>query len=160
MTGLQDQYDDAMYDFSRGDYAGAVAKLEAILRADPAHFDAQLSLGMAYARLGDHARAIAEGHKAEKLRPQDQLVHTNLSLFYVKAGDKGRAEHHGVQARIASWRGNLAPPDRTRSSPEALPQAAPAPPRPSVPEEFPDMPWKKKPTTPVQSSPPPDPPNP
>jgi Flp pilus assembly protein TadD len=158
MGSLQDQYDDAMYDFSLGDYAGAVAKLEAILRADPVHFDAQLSLGMAYSRLGDHARALVEGHKAEKLRPQDQLVHTNLSLFYVKAGDKGRAEHHGVQSRIASWRGNLAPPDRARSQPDALPQAATAPPRPTVPDEFPDMPWKKKPTSPASPSPPTDPP--
>ncbi len=51
-----------------------------------------------------------EGHKAEKMKPHDQLVHTNLSRAYMKAGDKKTAEHHGLQARIASWRGNMAPP--------------------------------------------------
>src|SRR5206468_7254624 len=90
--------------FSRGDYASAIAKLRAILAADSAHFDAQLALGMAYYRQGDYATAIAEGHKAERLKPHEQLVHTNLSLFYMKAGDKKTAEHHGLQARIASWR--------------------------------------------------------
>src|SRR5256885_5191419 len=110
MPMLQEQYDDAMFDFSTGDYDTAIAKFKAILAEDPAHFDAQLSLGMAYYRKADYATAIAEGHKAEKLRPNEQLVHTNLSLFYMKAGDKKTAEHHGLQARIASWKSDKSPP--------------------------------------------------
>src|SRR6478672_9925236 len=101
---LQDQYDDAMFEFSTGNYDAAIAGLQKILAEDPVHFDAQLALGMAYYRKEDYATAIAEGHKAEKLRPHEQLVHTNLSLFYMKAGDKATAEHHGLQARIASWK--------------------------------------------------------
>ena len=103
MASLQEQYDDAMFDFSTGDYDGAITRLNAVLAEDPAHFDAQLALGMAHYRKGDYAAAIAAGHKAEHLRPQEQLVHTNLSLFYMKSGDKKTAEHHGLQARIASW---------------------------------------------------------
>lgn len=110
MASLQDQYDDAMFDFSMGDFAACIAKLEAVLAEDPEHFDAQLSVGMAYCRLDDFARAIAEGHKAEKLNPKDQLVHTNLSVFYMKAGDKVTAEHHGLQARVAGWKGDMAAP--------------------------------------------------
>jgi hypothetical protein len=82
-------------------------------RSEPAHFDAQLSLGMAHYRKGDFATAIAEGHKAEQLRPKEQLVHTNLSLFYMKSGDKQTAEHHGLQARIASWREDKSKPGET-----------------------------------------------
>src|SRR5215208_4924773 len=104
------KYDDAMFDFSRGDYDSCIAKLRELLAEQPGHFDAQLSLGMAYYRKGDYETAIAEGHKAEKLRPNDELVHTNLSLFYMKSGDKKTAEHHGLQSRIASWKGNMAPP--------------------------------------------------
>src|SRR4030095_2381594 len=111
MAELQEQYDDAMFDFSRGDYDGAIARLQQVLAADPDHFDARLALGMACYRKGDYAAAISEGHKAEKLRPNEQLVHTNLSLFYMKAGDKKTAEHHGLQARITSWRGNMEKPD-------------------------------------------------
>jgi tetratricopeptide (TPR) repeat protein len=136
---LQDQYDDAMFDYSTGQFASAAEKLQAILDQEPAHFEARLSLGMAYYRQGDFARAIEEGHKAEKLRPNEQLVHTNLSLFYMKSGNKATAEHHGLQARIASWK-TPAPPDSTSSSEPELKLAKPPPP---APVKLPNMPWKK-----------------
>src|SRR5213595_621154 len=119
MATLQEQYDDAMFDFSTGDYDSAIAKLRALLAAYPAHFDAQLSIGMAYYRKGDYTSAIAEEHKADKLRQKEQIVHTNLSLFYMKAGDKKTAEHHGLQARIASWKSDKTlPGEKPASDPE------------------------------------------
>src|SRR5579872_7346627 len=141
MPTLQEQYDDAMYDFSTADYDSAIAKLKAVLAEDPGYFDALLSLGMAYYRQGDYITAIAEGHKAEKLKPNEQLVHTNLSLFYMKAGDKKTAEHHGLQARIASWKGNMAPPDPNAppSSDPELKMSQSIPPATAPPEKFPDM---------------------
>lgn len=142
---FQEQYDDAMFDFSTGNYDSAIAKLKAILAEDPEHFDAQLSLGMAYYRKGDYATAIAEGHKAEKLRPKEQLVHTNLSLFYMKSGDKKTAEHHGLQARIAGWRENMTPPGGRKEADSELQMAQETPAPVKLPEKFPDMPWKKKP---------------
>ena len=133
-----------MFAFSSGDYDRAITTLQAILAQDPAHFDAQLSLGMAYYRKGDFSTAIAEGLKAEALQPKEQLVHTNLSLFYMKAGDKTKAEHHGLQARIASWRSDAtAPASATPGDPE-LELAKPKPAPVKLPEKFPDMPWKKK----------------
>jgi tetratricopeptide (TPR) repeat protein len=138
---LQDQYDDAMFDFSRGEFDSAISKFEAILREDPDHFDAQLGLGMSYYRKGDYPRAIEEGHKAEKMRPNEQLVHTNLSLFYQKAGDKTKAEHHGLQARIASWKTG----SPTASPPAGDPELELAKPPPPAPVKLPNMPWKKKP---------------
>ncbi len=147
MPDLQDQYDDAMFAFSTGDYDSAIEKLGAIVGADADHFEAQLALGMAYYRKGDYAAAIREGHKAERLKPHEQLVHTNLSLFYMKAGDKVTAEHHGLQARVASWRADaqqaksgLAP---AAEDPE-LSLAKPKPQPVKIPSKFPDMPWKKK----------------
>lgn len=147
MTSFQEQYDDAMFDFSSGDYDGAISKLLAVLAQEPAHFDAQLAIGMALYRKGDYASAIAEGHKAEKLKPREQLVHTNLSLFYMKAGDKTKAEHHGVQARISSWATDpaKAATEGTPAAPDPdLQMAKPSPPPSSTPVKFPDMPWKKK----------------
>lgn len=111
---MQDRYDDAMFDFSRGDYAAAIGRLEALLAEDPSYFDAQLSLGMAYYRQGDFGRAIAEGHKAERLRPAEQLVHTNLSMFYQRIGNRERAEHHVLQARLASWKSAAKSPGAPR----------------------------------------------
>lgn len=139
----EEQYDDAMFDFSTGNFNRAIAKLKTILAEDPLHFDAQLSLGMVHYRQGDFATAIAEGHKAEQLRPQEQLVHTNLSLFYMKSGDKQKAEHHGLQARIASWREDKSPPGTNPADPD-LALAKPAAPPAKRLENIPDMPWKKK----------------
>jgi tetratricopeptide (TPR) repeat protein len=144
MPTLQEQYDDAMYAFSTDDLDGAIAMLKAVLAEDPAYFDAQLSLGMAYYRKGDYPAAIAEGLKAEKLNPKEQLVHTNLSLFYVKLGDKAKAEHHGLQARIASWRETTPPSDPAPNTADTALEMA-KPPAPPPPQHFPEMPWKKKP---------------
>jgi tetratricopeptide (TPR) repeat protein len=143
MSEAQQLYDDAMFAFSTGDYDACLATLGRILDADPAHFDARLALGMAHYRKGDYAAAIAEGHRAEKLRPNEQLVHTNLSLFYMKAGDKKTAEHHGLQARIASWRGNMEKPDPAAQS-AGDPELQFAQVK-TAPIKVPDMPWKKKP---------------
>jgi len=140
---LQEQYDDAMLDFSRGEFDAAIAKLKAVLAAEPSYFDAQLALGMAYYRQGDYAVAIAEGHKAEQLRPREQLVHTNLSLFYMKAGDKMRAERHGLQAKIESWRAdaNQTHEPGAKAGNDAELQIARSKPPPI---KFPSQPWKKK----------------
>ena len=138
---LEEQYDDAMFEFSTGNFSTAIAKLREILAIDTRHFDAQLALGMAYCRLGDFASAIAEGLKAEQLKPEEQLVHTNLSLFYLKSGDKQKAEQHGLKARISSWKtphpgANTNPPDN---------ELALAKPPPPPPMKFADQPWKKNP---------------
>lgn len=146
MSRHQEQYDAAMFAFSQSDYDSAIARLKAVLGEDPTHFDAQLSLGMAYYRKGDYATAIAEGHKAEKLKPNEQLVHTNLSLCYMKSGDKQTAEHHGLQARIASWKENMSPPDPIQPADAELQMATPKPSPVKLPTKFPDMPWKKKPS--------------
>jgi hypothetical protein len=138
---LQEQYDDAMFDFTQGELDGAITKFEKILEQDPTHFDAQLSVGMAHYRKGDFARAIAEGHKAEKLKPHEQLVHTNLSLFYMKSGDKKTAEHHGLQARIASWRTPVDPAAQGSTDPDLELAKPPLP--PPRPTKMPEMPWKK-----------------
>jgi predicted Zn-dependent protease len=141
---VQAEYDDAMFDYSQGNYESSITKLKALLAREPEHFDAQLALGMAYYRLGDYPAAIAEGHKAEKLRPKEQLVHTNLSLFYMKSGDKKTAEHHGLQARIAGWRENMDAPKPNDAAESELKMAENKPAPVKLPTKFPDMPWKKK----------------
>jgi Flp pilus assembly protein TadD len=140
---LQEQSDDAMFDFSQGDFDRAIVKFKAVLAADPKNFDAQLALGMAFYRKDDFAAAIAEGHKAEQLRPKEQLVHTNLSLFYMKSGDKVTAEKHGLQAKIESWRADAARAKSPETISESNPELVIAKPT-SLPMKFPSQPWKKK----------------
>jgi Flp pilus assembly protein TadD len=141
---LQEQYDEAMFDFSRGDFNEAIIKFRAVLAIDPTYFEAQLALGMAFYRIGDFAAAIVEGHKAEKLRPKEQLVHTNLSLFYMRSGNKIIAEKHGLQAKIESWRADAAAASSTVSSSEINSELLMAK-TTLMPIKFPSQPWKKKP---------------
>jgi Flp pilus assembly protein TadD len=138
----QEQYDEAMFEFSRGEFDRAIGKLKHVLAVDPEHFEAQLALGMAFYRQGDFASAIAEGLKAERMRPREQLVHTNLSLFYMKAGDKVTAEKHGLQAKIESWRADANKnPEGPKSEDDPELQIARQAPQPI---KFPSQPWKKK----------------
>ena len=151
----QAAYDDAMFDYTQGEYGKAEEAFRALVAADPENFDAQLSLAMCLYRQGNFAGAIAEGHRAERLKPNEQLVHTNLSLFYMKSGDKTTAEKHGLQARIASWKEGLAKPPAGTEEPVAanpgnvtsldpeLQMAQPKLKAFKLPEKFPDMPWKK-----------------
>ncbi|MBL9174400.1 MAG: tetratricopeptide repeat protein [Verrucomicrobiales bacterium] len=159
MSDLQAIYDDAMFDYSMGDFAGALVKLKGVLDEQPDHFDAQLAVAMCHYRQGDFPTAIAEGHKAEKLRPNEQLVHTNLSLFYMKSGDKKTAEHHGLQARIASWKQDMTPPGSPNTggasdADSSLQMAQPKPASVKLPEKFPDQPWKKKTASSTPAKPP------
>lgn len=108
----QDHYNDAMVDFTVGDYAAAIQKLQTVLASEPEWFDARLALSMTYSRLGDWPNAIAQGHKAEQIQPEDPMVFTNLSIFYMKAGDKAKAEHYRARAKIESWKVTLAENDQ------------------------------------------------
>lgn len=145
MPDPHESYDEAMFAYSTGDYDLAIARLRALLALRPDHFDAQLALGMALYRKGDSQAAIAEGHRAEAMRPHEQLVHTNLSLFYQKAGNKTAAEHHGLQARIASWRAEAQQAKAgTPAAAQPDPELQLAQPKPQ-PLHFPSMPWKKPP---------------
>jgi len=140
---LQTRYDDAVFAYTTGDYTGAATGFAAVLSADPAHFEAQLSLGMAYYRMEDFARAIEEGKKAEAMNPNEQRVHTNLSLAYMRSGDKETAEHHGLQAKLSGWRGNMEAPGGDAEE-DPLKMAEPKPENIKLPTKFPDQPWKKK----------------
>ena len=141
---VQERYDEAMFLYSQGDYRVAIEIFESILDASPDNFEVRLSLGMAYCREGDFERAIKEGHLAEQLKPNEQLVHTNLSLFYMRSGDKEKAEHHGLQARIASWKQDMSPPGEASSVDPELSFSQDKPKAYRTPEKFPEMPWKKK----------------
>ena len=148
---LQEQYDAAMFDFSQGEFTSSVAKLKQVLAQDPAYFDAQLALGMAYYRLGDFACRHCRRPQGGKIASEGTIgAYQSLAVLH-EVGDKVTAEHHGLQARIAGWRAENAAAkpkraDPNRSDPE-LQMAKPKPPQVKVirmPDQFPEQPWKKK----------------
>ncbi|MGY8651184.1 MAG: tetratricopeptide repeat protein [Verrucomicrobiia bacterium] len=142
---LQTQFDDAVFAYTTGDYATAVAGFEAVLAAEPEHFEARLSLGMAFYRQENYAAAIEAGHAAEAINANEQRVHTNLSLAYMKSGNKETAEHHGLQAKIAGWKADPNATEATAAGGEDdLKMAEPKLENIKLPTKFPDQPWKKK----------------
>jgi tetratricopeptide (TPR) repeat protein len=143
MDDLQEQFDDATYAFSQGDYDTAAKGFEDILLLDDNHFDARMSYSMALCRLGNLERAIEEGHKVEVMRPDDQMVHTNLSLYYVKIGNKDAAEHHGLQSKIASWKQPANDSSSDINDQSELQMNKPKVESFKLPGKFPDMPWRK-----------------
>jgi len=140
---LETLYDDAVFAYTTGDYTAAVEGFTEVLATAPTHFEAQLSLGMAYYRLEDFVRAIQEGKKAEAMNANEQRVHTNLSLAYMRSGDKETAEHHGLQAKLAGWHGNMEAP-QSGAKEDDLKMAEAKPENIKMPTKFPDQPWKKK----------------
>ena len=144
MENLQEQFDEATFAFSQGDYSAAAKGFEAILLIDKNNFDARMSYSMTLCRMGEFERAIEEGHKAEDMRPDDQMVHTNLSLFYVKIGNKEAAEHHGLQSKIASWKQPEAGASSDVSNQSELHMAKPKVESFKITGKFAHMPWRKK----------------
>ena len=109
---LQDQIDDATFDFTMGDGPGAIKKLESLAATHPESFDVWHALTEVYFGEGDYDRALSAGQKAVALKPDDIHINTSLSRIWVQKGDKAKAEHYGAQARMLGWKETLqSPPD-------------------------------------------------
>ena len=113
---LQDQIDDATFDFSMGDGSGAQAKLEAITAGHPGSFNAWLALGEVLFAEGQAERALAAAEKAHALEPGDVHANTSLSRIWIALGNKEKAEHFGAQARVLGWKETLKDPPEPEAS--------------------------------------------
>lgn len=115
-TSLQDQIDDATFDFSLGDGLSAKAKLEAITAEHPDSFNAWLSLSEVLFADDKADKALAAAEKAHALDPDDVHVNTSLSRIWIGLGNKEKAEHYGAQARMLGWKETLKNPPETEAS--------------------------------------------
>lgn len=104
------QVQRAILDFTMGDYAAAMEKLDAVLNAQPDVFEALLAkTEVLYAQEQyDAARQTAEA--AEAVRPDDVHLKTSLSRIWMQIGDKERAEKYGAEAKMLSWKAELLQP--------------------------------------------------
>ena len=106
-TSLQDQIDDATFDFTIGDSAGAIDKLKAITEAHPESFAAWHALTEVCFSEAQYKEALAAAETAHKLDSDDIHINTSLSRIWVELGDKDKAEHFGAQARMLGWKDEL-----------------------------------------------------
>lgn len=108
---LQALIEDATLDYTLGETAAAVEKLERATAAVPASFEAWHALAeieFSQRRLDQALRAAEHAHA---LRPGDLFINTTLSRIWMERGDKPKAEHFGAQAKMLSWKDQLKNPD-------------------------------------------------
>ena len=112
-TSLQDQIDDATFDFTMGDSDSALAKLTKLSAAHPESFATWHALTEIHFSEGHYDQALAAADKAHGLRPDDININTSLSRIWVERGDKDKAEHYGAEARMLGWKDELkSPPEK------------------------------------------------
>lgn len=124
----QSLYVQALRKHRAKDYAGAVLLLEQAVAQEPALGDAWEALGVLYEKCDRLDDAIRAMERLRSLQPDSIMAHTNLSRFYMKKGWTERAEEAQGQARLLSWKQDLASAPATSDlSPVAGTEPAAAP---------------------------------
>ena len=109
-TELHTLIEDGTLDYTLGDNDAALDKLERATQAAPDSFEAWHALAEVNFSLRRLDVALAAAERAHALKPKDLFINTTLSRIWMERGDKTRAEHFGAQARILSWKDQLANP--------------------------------------------------
>ena len=94
-------YDEAIELQQRGDVAGAVGKLDELLKQDASYALAHAALSVFYSKAEDYDKAIANADKVCELEPDDPFSFIAKSLVCQKAGRIPEAEQAMMQARQA-----------------------------------------------------------
>ena len=108
---------DAIALHRRGDLDGAVARYDAILRADPRNADALHHLAMARCQRGQFARGIAAARGALALAPDNAATHDLLGMAFARTGTPGTRS----RASIAPSRSGPTSRKRTAIAPARSP---------------------------------------
>ncbi|HEX2855505.1 MAG TPA: hypothetical protein VHO24_19880 [Opitutaceae bacterium] len=107
---LQTLIEDATADYALGESDAALEKLARATQTAPASFEAWHALAEVNFSLRRLDAALAAAEQAHRLRAGDLFINTTLSRIWMERGDKARAEHFGAQAKIGSWKDQLANP--------------------------------------------------
>ncbi|KAF0093695.1 MAG: hypothetical protein E1N59_2683 [Puniceicoccaceae bacterium 5H] len=107
MADVRALIDEATFDYTMGDHAAALQKLEQALQQDPHNFDAWLAKAEVHFDQRELDAALEAAQKALAIDGDQAHIHTTLSRIYMERGDKQQAEHHGAQARIKGWKAEL-----------------------------------------------------
>jgi cytochrome c-type biogenesis protein CcmH/NrfG len=107
---IQTQIEEATFDYTMGDHDGAVKKLEQVVAANPAAFEAWHALAEVHFHLRQLDPALLAAEQALKLQPEDLFINTTLSRIWMERGDKAIAEKYGAKAKMLSWKDQLKNP--------------------------------------------------
>ncbi len=113
-SDIQSIVEDATFDFTMGDAASAISKLESLLESASDSFPAWHALCEIHYSEKNYPAALEAAEQAHTLKPDDLFINTSLSRIWLELGSKEKAEHFGAQAKIASWKEQLKNPDASQ----------------------------------------------
>ena len=109
-TSLQDQIDEATFEFTMGNADVALTTLTKLSEQHPESFETWHALTEVYFSEKRYDEALKAAETAHGLKPDDIYINTSLSRIWVERGDKEKAEHYGAQARMLGWKDTLQSP--------------------------------------------------
>lgn len=109
-TDPQKLVEEAVFEFTMGDHAAAIEKLNQATTLDPNCFEGWHAKAEVYFDLMQLDAALEAGNQAATLAPDDIHIHTTLSRIWMERGDKTQAEEHGARARMLGWKEQLKEP--------------------------------------------------
>ena len=95
---------EAVLEFTLGNYPDALEKLDAVINDDPGCFEAHLAKTEVLYAMENYEGALDAARAAEEIRADDVHLKTSLSRIWMRLGDKEKAEAYGAEAKMLSWK--------------------------------------------------------
>lgn len=106
-NSTEQQVQEAVLDFTLGDYSNALGKLDKLLLTNPEYFDAHLAKTEVLYAQELYAEALTAAEQAEKINANDVHLKTSLSRIWMQLGDKEKAESYSAEAKMLNWKNEL-----------------------------------------------------
>lgn len=103
----QQQVQEAILDFTMGDYVAALKKLDAVLEVTAEAFDALLAKTEVLYASERYNEALVSAELAEKTSPDDVHLKTSLSRIWMQLGDTKTAEKYAAEAKMLTWKAEI-----------------------------------------------------
>ena len=107
---IQNEIDDAIFNFTIGEITQAKAQLNKLLKEHPKEKEAWHALSEILWSEKDFQSALRAAEKAHAIDDKDLHVNTTLSRIWVKIGNQKKAEYYNAQARMLGWKEQLKDP--------------------------------------------------
>ncbi|MFL2835839.1 MAG: tetratricopeptide repeat protein [Coraliomargaritaceae bacterium] len=107
---IQNEIDDAIFNFTLGENARAKEQLTQLLSEHPNEKEVFHALAEILWSEKDFQSALEVAEKAYALDDKDLHINTTLSRIWVQIGDQEKAEYYNAQARMLGWKEQLKDP--------------------------------------------------
>ena len=107
---IQNEIDDAIFNFTLGENKRAKEQLNQLLSKHPDIKEIWHALAEILWSEKDFQSALEAAEKALEIDDKDLHINTTLSRIWVQIGDQEKAEYFNAQARMLGWKEQLKSP--------------------------------------------------